>query len=54
MPAPVLRDRIPLLIGSWGRKTLHLAGRIATEAKVVAKLVAARLPVLRANGRPIP
>lgn len=29
-----LRPGVPLLIGSWGRRTLGLAGRIADEAKV--------------------
>jgi 5,10-methylenetetrahydromethanopterin reductase len=28
------RPEVPLLIGSWGRRTLGLAGRIADEAKV--------------------
>ncbi len=44
---PVLRDRIPLLIGSWGRKTLHLAGRIATEAKVGGSANPAMVAVAR-------
>jgi 5,10-methylenetetrahydromethanopterin reductase len=31
---PRLRPTVPLLIGSWGPKTLRLAGAIATEAKI--------------------
>lgn len=31
---PVTRPRVPLLIGSWGRRTLRLAGAIADEAKI--------------------
>jgi 5,10-methylenetetrahydromethanopterin reductase len=44
---PVLRDRIPLLIGSWGRKTLHLAGHIASEAKIGGSANPAMVAVAR-------
>jgi 5,10-methylenetetrahydromethanopterin reductase len=44
---PPLRDRIPLLIGSCGPRTLRLAGAIATEAKVGGSANPAMVAVAR-------
>lgn len=44
---PVVRERIPLLIGSWGAKTLRLAGHIASEAKIGGSANPAMVAVAR-------
>ena len=31
---PLVRDRVPLLVGSWGRRTLAWAGTVADEVKL--------------------
>lgn len=45
---PVERDRVPLLIGSWGRQTLGLAGERANEVKIGGSTNPDLVPVIRA------
>ena len=41
------RPRVPLLIGTWGRRTLALAGRIADEVKVGGTANPSVVPLVR-------
>jgi 5,10-methylenetetrahydromethanopterin reductase len=43
----VARDRVPLLIGSWGRQTLGLAGERADEVKIGGSANPDVVPVVR-------
>lgn len=42
-----LRDEVPLLIGTWGPRTLRLAGRIADEVKIGGSANPAIVPFAR-------
>jgi 5,10-methylenetetrahydromethanopterin reductase len=44
---PVLRSRLPLLIGAWGPRLAALAGELADELKVGGSANPALVPVLR-------
>jgi 5,10-methylenetetrahydromethanopterin reductase len=44
---PVARERVPLLIGSWGRQTLGLAGERADEVKIGGSANPDIVPVVR-------
>jgi 5,10-methylenetetrahydromethanopterin reductase len=44
---PRVRDRIPLLIGTWGRETARWAGGVADEVKVGGTANAELLPLVR-------
>jgi len=45
---PRVRPRVPLLIGTWGRKTARWAGTVADEVKVGGTANAALVPLVRA------
>ena len=43
----LVRRRVPLMIGSWGRRTLELAGRVADEVKIGGSANPDVVPVAR-------
>jgi 5,10-methylenetetrahydromethanopterin reductase len=45
---PRVRDRVPLLVGSWGRRTLAWAGTVADEVKLGGTANPALVPLARA------
>ena len=44
---PRVRDRVPLLIGTWGRETARWAGTVADEVKIGGSAKPDLLPVFR-------
>lgn len=44
---PVLRSRVPLLIGAWGRQGVELAGELADEIKIGGSANPALVPIIR-------
>ncbi len=44
---PILRPRVPLLIGTWGPRTLQLAGEVADEVKIGGSANPALVPAIR-------
>ncbi len=44
---PILRPRVPLLIGSWGEQGAALAGEIAEEIKIGGSANPALVPIMR-------
>lgn len=47
VPYPLPKDRIPILIGSWGKKLAQVAGEIADELKIGGSANPDFLPVMR-------
>lgn len=47
LPYPVLRPRVPILIGTWGPKLAAVAGEIADEVKIGGCANPAMIPVMR-------
>lgn len=47
LPYPVFRERVPILIGTWGRKLAAVAGEIADEVKIGGSANPAMIPAMQ-------